>query len=91
MRGDTAKFRKALVAADFTGRAGSCIFNDKRKASGIRRLKLWNADAVNAAPQKHQKLLEKKLREQFGDRIIGMYFVRSNIYYLASLCIRLRD
>ena len=85
---DTAKFRKALKAAKFN--ADGFIFNDKSKRTGIRRLKLWRAGAIEQASQYRQKKLEAKLREEFGDRIRVMYFIDAN-YFGSSLCIKLHN
>ena len=89
--GDTKKFRRALRNAGFTVQADAgTIFNDKSKRTGIRRLKLYQAYYINDASQYRQEQLEKRLRNEFGDRIHCMYFI-SGVYYPAQLCIKLKD
>ena len=93
-KGDVSLFRGALLLAGFLPHSESYIFNDYRKTTGFRRLKLWAATWVFEAEQAQQQALEKALREAFGDRILSMYFV-ANVHGWTprgkSLCIRLRD
>ena len=96
-KGDTGKFRRALFYAGFDANFTS-IFNDYCKAkpkTSKRRLKLWWATSVFEAPQKQQRLLERLLRDAFGDRIDSMYFVQNStvagmIADCKSLCIKLK-
>lgn len=93
---DVAKFRNALRNAGFPLTAArATIFNDKSKATGIRRLKLRNAYSVFSASDSVQKRLEKHLRKEFGSRIAVMYFIPVQHHYyrvpsdIRSLCIKL--
>lgn len=90
-RGDNGLFRSALLLAGFFERAEGSIFNDKHK--NFRRLKLWYSTPVFNAPQEQQQVLEKLLREAFGDRIISMYFQRGYSRWtpIYQLCIRLKN
>lgn len=88
---DIGKFRAALLLAGFFEQAECMIYNDKNK--GFRRLKLWFGTSVFNASQKQQQVLEKLLRELFGDRILSMYFIEGYAPWRISraLCIRLKD
>lgn len=87
---DTGKFRTALLMAGFFRYSEGTIFNDVNKAKTWRRLKLWFADEVFNSSQKQQQVLEKELRQQFGDRILTMYFLEGRRWSPGkALCIRL--
>ena len=89
---DRKLFRSALLLAGFFDKSESTIFNDRHK-DGSRRLKLWFAEQVFAAPQEQQQALEQYLREAFGDRIRSMYFSNGSRWQhkWKALCIQLKD
>lgn len=83
---DSGKFRIALKRAGF--KDDGQVFSDPRKDT--RRLKLWFAGSVFDAPRKQQLVLEKSLKELFGDRYLTGYFIRHAWGTNSkSLCIRL--
>ncbi len=101
---DTGKLRTALEQSGFNkvawrwygiDQCATAIFNDLSKSSGTRRLKVWLGTAVFDAPVAQQKLLERKLKQAFGDRYLTGYFIRLPKYVAhcgegKSLCIRLK-
>jgi len=91
-KGDSGKFRMALLLAGFFPQSEGSIFNDNTKDHKRRRLKLWFADPVFAASQEQQKVLEGYLKAFFGGRILSMYFIKSPTWYHGgeSLCIQLQ-
>jgi hypothetical protein len=74
---DTKKFRAAFKAAGFLQRNPwlPTVFNDKRKKSGIRRIKLWNADHVFSAPEFAQQRLDAEFQRVFGSRYLFGEFI----------------
>ena len=74
---DTKKFRAAFKAAGFLPRFEHLpqVFNDKRKASGIRRIKLWNGDHVFNTPIFAQQRLDAEFQRQFGSRYLFGEFI----------------
>lgn len=46
------------------------------RKNGTRKIKLWLANDVFDAPRAQQVRLEQHLRENYGDKYIGGYFVR---------------
>lgn len=84
----TGKLRKALAVCGFED--DTRIFHDNHKH--FRRLKLQHGDDIFEASQKNQLQLETKLREIFGDAILGMYFIERPYYAFLgkSFCIRLK-
>ncbi len=84
---DSGKFRTALKRAGFNN--DGQIFSDPRK--NTRRLKMWFASAVFESSPKQQQVLEKSLKELFGDRYLTGYFIQRR-YWTGNgkaLCIRL--
>lgn len=77
MKGDTKQFRAAFIESGFRGKPEfpPIVFNDLRKKSGIRRIKLWHGDGVFEAPQFAQQQLEYTLEKKFGDRYLGGQFI----------------
>lgn len=97
-KGDTGLFRAALLCAGFFDESEDPIFNDNTKAAdktGPRRLKLWFAAEVVAAPLAQQEALVRELCERFGDRLLKVYSVprvwRPFPGVSRSLCIKLKD
>ena len=74
---DTKKFRQAFKDAGFLQATSQLptVFNDKRKKSGIRRLKLWFGTWVFESPGFAQRVLELQLKKQFGDRYLFGEFI----------------
>lgn len=77
---DTKKFRQAFVAAGFRQRNPWLpqVFNDKRKKSGIRRIKLWQGSHIFDAPVFAQEALDRQFKAQFGTRYLFGEFVRAS-------------
>ena len=98
-RGDSGKLRKCLHTAGFNQLGGDkrwprstvSIFSDARKEG--RRLKLWTADKLFAAPQNKQKHLQQLLMKEFGKRYKGAQFIRAtsrwSSYDYKSFCVYL--
>lgn len=91
-RGDTGKFRLALSNAGFIGSSRRTIFNDVAKVRGYRRMKLWFAEALQAAPQKQQEKLVNEIKSQFGDRFISVYLMKNPGWVGGgwALCLRVK-
>lgn len=91
-RGDSGLLRGALLLSGFFYYSDEVIFSDKNK-DGTRRLKLWFAQGIFDAPQEQQVALEGFLKQAFGDRIHGMYFIQSFHWSSTwkSLCIKLKN
>ena len=94
-RGQAGKFRKALAQAGFTNASKDTIYSDPH-VDGSRRLKLVVATSIFDSCILAQENLETKLREQLGDDIVSMYFIRYQPYWMKnetkikSLCIQLK-
>ncbi len=96
---DATLFRNAVRQAGYNTRWGvGTVYNDIRRRSGFRRLKLDYATEVFNSSQQQQQDLERRLRQAFGDRILSMYFIPWVTYGVdakgkptgISLCIRLK-
>ncbi len=105
-KGDIGAVREALVTSGFEqcayyyadGRrvCTEAIFNDKNKATGTRRIKVWVATDIFEATQQEQKRLQAQLQAAFGARIVKMYFIRLPQHVAhggmgKSFCIKLLD
>jgi len=91
---DTKKFRQAFKDAGFLQVHSflPIVFNDKRKKSGIRRLKLWYGDRVFDTPRAVQVSLEKQLKKQFGSRYLcGEFIARDDWCGRKSFVVYLMD
>lgn len=73
--GDIGLFRSALLLSGFFEESECSIFNDKRKASDTRRLKLFGGTFVANAPREQQLVLRENLEKIFGDRLLSTYII----------------
>lgn len=82
-KSDTGLLRQAFKDAGFRQRFTflPTIYNDKHKSGDTRRLKVYDGDAVFAAPQFAQEALERQFNLKFGDRYLGAQFIGSWTWY----------